>query len=177
MKGKRRVLVVLVTAVALLTAFLPAMSSAQASKTYVSGLECAYQGMPPGQVVVRGQMMHITDQVADNLFISDDPATFPDSDVTGLLDITISMVTSKMTVFASPIVIRPEGASGTWEGHGAMQIDPVRGTGHGHGVFHGTGEFAGQTLVLDATPANPQLCPQSPVAAWRWQAFIVPAER
>jgi hypothetical protein len=176
MKSKKRPLVVLALAVALLTAFVPAAGSAQASKTYVSGLECAYTAVP-GQVVVRGQTMHITDQVAANLFLSDDPATFPNSDVTARLDIKINMVTSKMTVFAAQIVIQPEGAAGTWEGHGAMQIDPLRGAGHGHGVVHGTGEFAGQTMVIDATPGNPAECPGTPVVAWRWQAFIVPAER
>jgi hypothetical protein len=174
MKRTKRLLVVLAVAVAVLTTFVPVASSAQANKTYVSGLECAYTGIP-GQAVVRGQTMHIRDQVGQNLFFSDDAATFPNSDVTARLDITINMVTSKMTVFAAQIVVQPEGAAGTWQGHGAMLIDPLRGTGHGHGVLHGTGDFAGQTMVVDATPGNPAQCPGTPVATWRWRAFIVPA--
>src|SRR5512143_2530711 len=114
MKGKKRPLVVLVVAVALLTAFVPAVGLAEAPLTYVSGLECAYVVVPamPEQ---HGQTLHFSGQVHQNLFFSDDPAVFPNGTNTGVLDMTINLVTGNAMVYAAAS-FQPDGVNGTWEG-------------------------------------------------------------
>lgn len=176
MKGNRGLWVVLMVAVALLMAFVPAVGLAEAPLTYVSGLECAYVIVPavPEQ---RGQTLHFSGQVHQNLFISDDPAVFPNGVNSGVLDMTINLVTGNATVYAEAS-IQPDGVNGTWEGFGTFLVDTTTGEQQGHAVFNGTGDLTGQTLVLDITSGNPADCPWAPnlMSAGRWSGFIVPPE-
>jgi hypothetical protein len=176
MKGKKRAVVVLVVAVVLLTAFIPAVGLAEAPLTYVSGLECAYVVVPaiPEQ---HGQTLHISGQLHENLFFSDNPAVFPNGVNTGVLDMTINLVTGNAVVYAEAS-FQPDDVNGTWEGSGTFLVDTLTGDQQGHGVFHGTGDLAGQTLVLDVSGGNPADCPWAPnlMSAGRWSGFIVPAE-
>jgi hypothetical protein len=176
MNGKKRPLVALVMVVALLTAFVPAVGLAEAPLTYISGLECAYV-VGPAIPEQHGQTLHFSGQVHQNLFFSDDPAVFPNGTNTGVLDMTINLVTGKATVYAEAS-LQPDGANGTWEGHGSFLVDTLTGDQQGHGVFHGTGEFAGLTLVEEITAGNPLDCPDLPgfMSAGRWSGFIVPPE-
>ena len=176
MKGKRSLLVVLVLAVALLTASVPVAGFAEGNRVHVSGVECAYV-LIPAVPEVRGSTLHITDQVHQNLFISDDPAVFPNGINTAHLDLTINTVTAKAAVFATA-VLQPHGVAGAWEGHGTFLIDLITGGQQGHAVFHGTGVLAGQTLVIDTSSGNPAECPTLPgfMSAGRWSGFTVPAE-
>lgn len=176
MKRKKRLLVVLVVAVALLTALVPATGVAEPSMIHVSGLECAYV-VTPAVPEAHGNTLHFTDQIHQNVFFSNDPAVFPNGVITAALDMTINLVTGKATVYAEA-VIQPDGATGTWEGHGSFLVDTLTGEQQGHGVFHGTGEFAGLTLVLDITSGNRADCPQAPnlMSAGRWSGHIVPPE-
>jgi hypothetical protein len=175
MKSKRKVLAVLVVAVVLLTALLPAVGLAEAPLTYVSGLECAYVDVP-AVPVQHGQTLHFSGQVHQNLFFSDDPAVFPNGVNTAVLDMTINLVTGNAVVYAVAS-IQPDGVNGTWEGHGTFLVDTLTGGQQGHGVFHGTGDLAGQTLVLDVTGGNPADCPQAPnlMSAGIWSGLIAPA--
>jgi hypothetical protein len=176
MKGKKSLLVALVLAVALLTASVPVAGFAEANTIHVSGVECAYV-LIPAIPEVHGKTLHVTDQIHQNLFISDDPAVFPNGVNTAHLDLTINTVTGQATVFAAA-VFQPDGVVGAWEGHGTFLIDLLTGGQKGHAEFHGTGELAGQTLVLDTSSGNPADCPALPgfMSAGRWSGFIVPAE-
>jgi hypothetical protein len=176
MKGKQGLMVVLVVAVTLLTAFVPAVGFAEAPVTYISGLECAYLLIPaiPEQ---HGNTLHISGQVHQNLFFADDPAVFPDGTNTAVLDMTINLVTGKAAVHAEA-VFRPDNVYGTWERQGHFLVDTLTGYQQGHAAFHGTGDLAGQTLVLGITGGNPADCPALPglMSAGIWRGFIVPAE-
>jgi len=176
MKRSRGLLVVLVVAVALLTAFVPAAGLAEAPLTYVSGLECAYV-IVPAIPVQHGQTLHFSGQIHQNLFFSDDPAVFPNGTNTGVLDMTINLVTGNAMVYAEAS-FQPDGVNGTWEGAGHFLVDTLTGDQQGHAVFHGTGDLAGQTLVVDITGGNPADCPWAPnlMSAGIWSGFIVPAE-
>lgn len=173
MKGKRRLLAILAVTVALLTAFVPAVGLAEAPLTYISGLECAYV-VAPAMPEQRGQTLHISGQVHENLFFSDDPDVFPDGINTGVLDMTINLVTGKAVVNAEAS-LQPEGVNGTWEGQGHFLVNTLTGDQQGHAVFHGTGDLAGQTLVLDVTGGNPANCPWAPnlMSAGILSGFIV----
>jgi hypothetical protein len=176
MKSKKRPLLVLIVAVALLTALIPATGFAGPSLIDVTGLECAYV-VAPAVPEQHGQTLHFSGQVHQNLFFSDDPAVFPNGTNTGVLDMTINLVTGKAMVYAVAS-FQPDGVSGTWEGAGHFLVDTLTGDQQGHGVFHGTGDLAGQTLVLDVTGGNPADCPWAPnlMSAGRWSGFVVPAE-
>ena len=174
MKGRTRLLVVLVLAAALLTALVPATGFAEGNKAYFSGLECVYV-LVPGQVEIHGSTMHIVDQVNQNLFLSDDPAVLPNGVNTAHLNITINMVTMKGMGQASAS-FQPGGATGSWAGIGAFQADFVAGTLQGRGVFQGTGEFAGLTMWQDMAKGNVADCPGTAWDATTWYGFIVPAE-
>jgi hypothetical protein len=176
MKGKKRLLAVLVVAVALLTAMVPAVGLAQAPLTYISGLECAYI-VGPVAPEVHGQTLHFSGQIHQNLFVSDNPAVFPNGTNTAVLDMTVNLVTGNAMVHAEAS-FQPDGVNGTWEGHGSFVVDTLTGDQQGHGVFHGTGDLAGQTLVVDVTGGNPADCPWAPnfMSAGIWSGFIVPAE-
>jgi len=177
MIGNKSLMIFFAVVVALLMAFTPVAGLAHANKTYFSALECAYV-LIPAQPEIRGMTMHITDQVHQTLIFSDDPTTFPNAINTAHLDITINMVTGQATVFAIAHV-QPEGVEGTWEGFGTFQIDTLTGEQQGHAVMHGTGELAGQTLVINTTTGDPAACPMQPgfMSAGTWNGFIVPAER
>jgi hypothetical protein len=176
MKGNRRLLVVLVVAVTLLTAFVPAVGLAEAPVTYVSGLECAYV-IGPAIPEQHGNTLHFSGQVHQNLFFSDDPAVFPDGTNSAVLDMTINLATGNAMVHAEAS-FQPDGVNGSWEGFGSFLVDTLTGDQQGHAVFHGTGDLAGQTLVLDVTGGNPGACPGAPnlMSAGIWSGFIVPAE-
>lgn len=173
MKGNRRCLVVLVVIIALLTAFVPNVGLAQSPLTYISGLECAYLAVPamPEQ---HGQTLQLKGQEHQNLFFSDDPAMFPNGTNTATLDLTINLITGNATVYAMAS-FQPNGVNGTWEGHGSFVVDTLTGDQQGHAVFHGTGDLAGQTLVVDITGGNPANCPALPglMSAGIWNGFIV----
>lgn len=173
MKGKTRVLAVLLVAVALSTALIPVTGLAEANRTRFSGLECVYV-LVPGQVEIRGNTMIVLDQVNQNLFLSDNPAVLPNGVNTAHLNLMLNTVTMKATGQASA-VFQPDGATGYWEGVGFFQADFAIGTLKGRGVFHGTGEYAGLTMWLDMAKGNLADCPGTPNDATAWNGLIVPA--
>jgi hypothetical protein len=173
MKGKTRLLVALVLAVALLAAFVPMAGLAKGNRTYFSGLECVYV-LVPGQVQIHGNTMHIIDQVNQNLFFSDDRAALPNGVNTAHLNIMINIVTMKGTGQATA-TFQPDGATGDWAGIGTFQADFAAGTLQGRGVFQGTGEFAGLTMWQDMAKGDVADCPGTASDATTWYGFIVPA--
>ena len=174
MKAKTSRMGILLAAVALLAALVPAASLAKGNKAYFSGLECVYV-LVPGQVEIHGNTMHILDQVNQNLFFSDDPAVLPNGVNTAHLNITINMVTMTATGQATAI-FEPDGAIGNWAGHGTFQADFAAGTLQGRAVFQGTGELAGLTMWQDMAKGNVGDCPGTAWDATTWYGFIVPAE-
>lgn len=175
MKGNGRVLVVFIVVVALLTTFVE-VGLAQSPLTYISGVECAYVVIPaiPEQ---NGQTLHFNGQVHQNQFFSDDPAMFPNGINTAILNMTVNLMTGNAMVYAMAS-FQPDGVNGTWEGRGSFLVDTLTGNQQGHAVFHGTGDLAGQTLVVDITGGNPASCPDLPglMSAGIWSGFIIPAK-
>ena len=178
MKRKAIPLVILIVAVGLLAAALPAFG-APPQATPVSGLECIYVDTP-GEVEVTGQMVHIKGQVNVNRFYSDDPTTFPNGTNTAVLDALVNLRTGMIVWRSTEAVFQPDGVAGTFEGGGQgwFKMDPATGAvdGKGVGVFHGTGQLEGLTLKQDLYPGDITLCPGAAFDAGRWQGFIVPAD-
>jgi hypothetical protein len=174
MNGKIRLLVVLVVAVALLAAFVPAAGFAEGNRMYFSGLECVYV-LVPGQPEIHGNTMHIIDQVNQNLFFSNDPDVLPNGVNTAHINLMINMVTMTGTGHAAAI-FEPDGATGSWVGIGTFQADFAAGALQGRGVVQGTGEFAGLTMWQDMAKGNVADCPGTAWDATTWYGFIVPAQ-
>lgn len=178
MEKKLRLLMIMVTCVALLFLAVPAYGNHP--HTNVSGLECVYV-IDPGQTEITGQVIHIKGQVNQNRFYSDDQATLPDGTNTAVLDITLNLQSGMAVWKSTSAVFQPDGVQGTFTGNGGgwLKMDPATFAvldSKGRGVFHGTGELEGLTLKQDLYAGDITQCPWAPnlFDATYWQGFIVP---
>jgi hypothetical protein len=177
-KGKAIPLAILLVSVALLAAAVPVFGQPPHAIA-ISGLMCGYV-IDPGEEEITQHWRRVRGQVMDNQFYSDDPAVFPDSTGTGVLDWMMNFH-GGIVVWQGTGVFDPDGVAGTYEATwaGWIKFDPVtfeRLEVKGQMVFHGTGELEGQTAKLDIHPGDPTQCPPDGYlfTADVWAGFIVP---
>lgn len=172
MKTKRSFVIVILALV--LTLIIPttiAFADPSPVRQHFTALECVYMNTPP-TMKVSGNTLHMTGQVNKNDVMSDDPSVFPDATNTAILDIFVNTIAMKANYTADAVIEIPD-AMGTWEGKGVGHIDLLTGELTGLGIFHGTGEFAGQTLWMKLTNGDISQCDLGAFDASHWDAYII----
>lgn len=152
MKGKTRLLVVSVLAVALLTALVPVASFAEGNKTYFAGEECWVADLAPGlweplgngKFRVTGMEQQFTDD-------TDDPRT------TGDTYVVVNAVLDPNT-FSGPMhgTFETMNDQGSWSGHFVGRLD--YGASSIHAVGHGSGAYEGLVGYWTYNRPGPWAC-------------------
>ena len=133
--------------------------------------ECVYMITPP-ENIVSGKTIHMTGQVNRNDVYSNDPSIFPDAINTAVLDIFLNLQTMKVN-FTSTTTIEIPGSEGVFEGRGVGRVNLITGSTSGIGIFHGTGEFEGQTLWMKLSPGDFSQCEEGAFDATHWDAYLI----
>jgi hypothetical protein len=168
MKKKIILLTLIMAFVITAVAATPALAGSK-YQTF-SGLECVYVDTP-GAVQITGNMLHISEQIHRNVFISDNPDVLPDGVHNFVIDAGVNLVTGKAT-WSGKGTFYPEGM-GVWRTMGTGQVDTISSTGSS--VFSGTGAYQGMTIHLKLSNGDINQCLPGAFDATHITGFIVPA--
>jgi hypothetical protein len=151
-KGKTRLLVVLVVAAVLLTAFVPAIGLAKGNKTYFSGTECFRKTLDLGTMTELGNgTVHIVGLRQVYRDKTDDPRTTGDAYV--VIDAILDLNTGWGQFSATSELVNKQGS---WSGHATGRVDNWL---HSiHGVAHGSGAYEGLVGYWTLSQSDPDGC-------------------
>ena len=152
MKGKTRLLVILVLAVALLTAFVPAAGLAAGNKTYFSGGECWVADLAPGLWEPLGNgTFRVTGMAQQFRDETDDPRTTGDTQI--VVNAVLDPATGSGPMHGTFEIVNGQGS---WSGHWVGRLDNWAGSIHAAG--HGSGAYEGLVAYWTYSRPGPWAC-------------------